>query len=287
MANFTTREQFEDHCQAAAWSQYVGEGAILCRVLGNQFLYVAAQDVSLTPCLITMGYWESWITLAIAKHLKRGMRCLDIGANCGYYTLLMAMRAGAENVIAIEPNHTLVTLLLRSLAANGYGAVQVLPVLAGESTLQFVPLAVPAYLWGGAQVCRGKLPPDTLLASVQPTSDAYQNDDVLHTYCDQVCVDDLDLIKERSLDLVKIDVEGYELEVWKGMQRTLDANPHLKIFMELTPCCHSESDLNQFLSDLEQRNITLRQVAFDGSIQPMSPDEIRGATDWLMLYLAQ
>jgi len=50
------------------------------------------------------GFWESWVTVAVARHLQAGMCCVDVGANYGYYTLLMASFVGPEGrIIACEP----------------------------------------------------------------------------------------------------------------------------------------------------------------------------------------
>ena len=67
------------------------------------------------------GHWESWITLAIARLVRPGWRCLDVGANHGYYTLIMADGVGPTgNVLAVEPNRKPARLLPLTLSVNGF-----------------------------------------------------------------------------------------------------------------------------------------------------------------------
>jgi len=83
------------------------------------------------------GFWESWITLAVARHLRPGSRRIDVGANCGYFTALFASLVGsAGRVWAWEPNPDLARDLRESIRLNGYGSV----------ALAELVLAVKAYL---------------------------------------------------------------------------------------------------------------------------------------------
>ena len=85
-----SREQIEDWCRGKAQSYLVpfedGASAVACRVLGKYIMYCAALDSALTPHLALNGIWEPWITMAIARHVQPGMRCMDIGACYGYNT---------------------------------------------------------------------------------------------------------------------------------------------------------------------------------------------------------
>ncbi|RIK75269.1 hypothetical protein DCC62_13755 [candidate division KSB1 bacterium] len=52
----------------------------------------------------------------------------------------------------------------------------------------------------------------------------------------QVQVAPLDeLVKEKQIDFVKIDVEGGEIEVLKGMRQILQSNPALRLIVEWNP----------------------------------------------------
>ncbi len=98
-----TREQLEEWCRGQTRVMPAGD-VNLCRVLGKYLMYVIPQDLTLTPHLALDGIWESWVTMAIARHLKPGMRCMDVGACYGYYSLLMADVVGPSGYVeAWEP----------------------------------------------------------------------------------------------------------------------------------------------------------------------------------------
>ena len=44
-----------------------------------------------------------------------------------------------------------------------------------------------------------------------------------------------DLVPRGPVRVVKIDAEGYELEVWKGMRRIIVDNPELAVIIEFGP----------------------------------------------------
>ena len=67
------------------------------------FVYEDPED-RVSECLRPFGFWEGHETLAICKSVKRGQVALDLGANIGYHTLLLAKMVGPEGrVAAFEP----------------------------------------------------------------------------------------------------------------------------------------------------------------------------------------
>src|SRR5688500_10243311 len=66
----------------------------LCLVLGRYSMYVDTVDQYISPHLMLDGYWESWVTLAMAKIIKPNWVCTDVGSCMGYYTILMADAVG-------------------------------------------------------------------------------------------------------------------------------------------------------------------------------------------------
>src|SRR6187402_1960175 len=106
------RAALEDAARRGAQAVNMANGALLCRVLTKYLMFVDPDDLGVTPRLCLDGFWESWVTAAIARALRPGAFCVDVGANHGYYTLLMADAAGPHGrVLALEPNPTLAGLL--------------------------------------------------------------------------------------------------------------------------------------------------------------------------------
>ena len=106
------RTKFEFNVRSMSQSVYLGNSTVLCRILTKYMCYVDSLDVSLTPHLCLNGYWESWITQAMIRVLRKGFYCLDIGANCGYYSLIMAdIVSESGRIMAVEANPRLSSLL--------------------------------------------------------------------------------------------------------------------------------------------------------------------------------
>ena len=66
------RAELEQRARAACQSSYLGDHTSLCRVLGKFLCYVDTRDRHLAPHLIMNGFWEPWITVAIAQRLQPG-----------------------------------------------------------------------------------------------------------------------------------------------------------------------------------------------------------------------
>src|SRR5262249_37644456 len=129
-----TREAFESICHQGARSQYVGDNLCLCRVLGSSLMYVDTRDHVHAPHLMMDGFWESWITVAMMRALSPGMVAVDVGANLGYYTIVMGKSVGPTGrVIACEPNKSLVEIVKQSLLLCGLAEITTIEIRAAHS----------------------------------------------------------------------------------------------------------------------------------------------------------
>ena len=98
------------------------DDSILCRVLGRYKMYVDCNDVGLAPHLMLDGYWEMHVTEAILRFVRSGMTVVDVGANQGYFTMLLADLVGPNGrVFAAEPNTHMMTLLRSRSFSTGSG----------------------------------------------------------------------------------------------------------------------------------------------------------------------
>lgn len=137
--------------------------------------------------------------------VRPGMHVVDVGANIGYCTMMFSSLVGERGrVWSIEPDPVNLLELEATVAENRLaGQVTVLPVAAGasEGTVRFEP---------GLNSC------------VTPQGRS------------EVAVKSLDSLKLDRVDLIKIDVEGYEGAVLDGALATL-ARCQPSLFMELHP----------------------------------------------------
>lgn len=263
------RAKLEQHARQNCQNVFLGDNGILCRVLGKYLLFTDPNDITITPHLCLNGFWESWITLAIARILKPGMICVDVGANHGYYTLIMADAVETSGrVIAIEPNPKLVELLAMSLEVNGFDKrVELVPKAAANQNDAKVWLTVPPQHLGDASVSNRR-------------SDRLHSTEVMTVTIDNVTAG------FPRIDLVKIDVEGVEEAVWDGMQRTLNANPEIVILMEFTAGRNLHA--LDFVRKIEACEFPLCVIGPDGNFNPVSAEKLVNNTsdsEWSMLYL--
>jgi FkbM family methyltransferase len=254
----SSRAELEEASRRKAAGVYYGDHRLLCRLLGDFLAFVDTRDLMLGPRLVLDGFWESWVTVAIARHLGPGMRCVDVGANYGYYTLLMATACGPEGrVVACEPNPLLAeTYLPQNLALNGfYHGVEICPKVIGNLDDR----AVDFVLHDG----------DFATSSLERWAYAHRCGTVQAPAItlDRLCAD------WPRLDLVKIDAEGAEALVWDGMQVTLRRFPHAAVVLEL----HLRRDPPQavgLLHEIERAGYQLRHINYEGEIVPTDADTI-------------
>ncbi len=76
----------------------------------------------------------------ITKDLRPGDTFVDVGANCGLFSLIAASKVGPTgNVIGIEPSQALLPRLHFNVAANGFDQVRIFPIAVGDcvGTMRF------------------------------------------------------------------------------------------------------------------------------------------------------
>ncbi len=154
---------------------------------------------------------------AFRAAVRPGAVVLDVGANVGSYTLLFAMWAGATGrVFAFEPAPEARDGLRMHVALNGLeGRVEIVAAAAAASV-------------GTARVrIDGASGANALAAGLYHAAAGYI--DVETTTIDAFCE------RHRTRpDVLKIDVEGAELDVLKGARRVL-AQQDLQAFLEFHP----------------------------------------------------
>jgi FkbM family methyltransferase len=179
------------------------------------------------------GSWEPVVSRLIDQRLGPGQTFVDVGANTGWYTVLAARKVGPSGrVVALEPSPANFSWLKENLRKNDLDNVRTVNEAAWSSEAELSLFQGPASNSGAS----------TLVPSFAATKD-----------CDQV-----GLVRARPLTAIlspdeistmrvlKIDVEGAELEVIRGLEPILDLAPHeLEIFLELNPNEYGVEDLLQ------------------------------------------
>jgi FkbM family methyltransferase len=190
-----------------------------------------------------MTWRRDWKTDAVASVLRhRSGALIDVGANVGQ-TLLDFLSAPVRSTyLGFEPNLTCYQHLAAFISANHLENCRVVPAGLGERS-------AVSRLYRTGDVDSG----GTMLAQLRPRSQ------VRSEPCCIYQLDDLaDLLPESRIALVKVDVEGGELEVLRGMEATVRrANPwmicevlHRDEFAEAEPYRRRCAALTRFLQDI-------------------------------------
>ena len=149
-------------------------------------------------------YWYGWYeekeSRFLLKILEHGMVMIDAGANIGYYSMMVAARSVGSQVFAFEPSSANANRLRKNIQLNNCTNVTVVPLALGNNN------AVTT-LYQSAVDNSGMtslIPPENANGTTEPVQ-VIRLDDWAATN------------KLLTLDLIKIDIEGFELFALEGM----------------------------------------------------------------------
>jgi len=155
------------------------------------------------------GTYEICSTRLIQAFLRPGMTFADVGANIGYYTVLAGRAVGESGTVySFEPNAALLPRLEENVRLNDlFGRVRILPQAVTRKS-------------GEIRFYRSTASDNSGLSSTLPGDCRSDQGEVVPC----VSLDDFaaKLAVGRRIDLIKIDVEGAELDVLEGGHETLE-----------------------------------------------------------------
>lgn len=186
-------------------------------------MLVDAGDVGVGQWIRCAQTWEPNEGRFLRAFLNPGLNAIDVGANIGYFTLLMSRAvAPAGSVLAVEAEPENFRLLRANVERSGLANVDLLPVAAHRAP-GLMSVTRNQSNQGGTHVVG---PAGGRIAwPVQ----AVRLDDVLDP--------------DAAIDFVKIDVEGLDHAVVQGLEKTL-GRWHPVLLVELNPVAielHGES----------------------------------------------
>jgi len=232
------------------------------RVVGGNTMRVRTDD-AVGRALAVSGTWEPNVTSIFIRDLSPGDVCLDVGAHIGYYTLLASKLVGATgHVYAFEPSPVNYRSLSGNLARNNVANVTASNVAVGASSGQ-------AILHEGPGTNTGR-------ATVTPISDDDASADRRDVIVDVrpieeiVSKDDLPRIR-----LVKIDVEGSELDVLRSLEPVLAAGQPITLLLEFTAGWSDDAHAGAYVEELCRRHGLARYRLMTGyTLRHFFPSEL-------------
>jgi FkbM family methyltransferase len=248
----------EAEIRALCANAYLGAQTAVCRVLGRYKLFVDTFDVGLSTHLLLDGYWEMWLTEALAEAVRPGMTVVDVGANLGYFTLLMADLVGpGGHVCAFEPNRPIAERLRKSVDVNGFAdRVRICEdALADQDGVPAV-LVVPASEPKNAHVVGCATPLDASAPGLLP-----------------ITTRRFDSFPELlDATVIKIDADTSEEAIWRGLRGRLLRPGPLTIFLEFAPARYA--DPCAFLTEILAAGFDLRLLTLEAGIRRVSRGEV-------------
>lgn len=237
---------------------YVGDHVALTWALDRYKMYVDTRDKAIAVHLLTEGGWEPDVTRLLASTVKRGMKVVDVGANVGYFSLLLADRAGPDGMLwAFEPDPRNYELLSWNLDVNGFTPWSRPYQLAAFDRRTQVRFWQNPINFGGHSVLTGDS--GEVGGSVIQV-DAAPLDDVI----------------SAPVDVMKIDAEGSEPFIWEGMRQTVERSPNLRVLLEFDPLQirGKGREPQDFLCRIRQDGFRIHRIRHDASLHPASDEEL-------------
>lgn len=175
------------------------------------------------PEILFKGDFEPGERDFVASFVKPGMTVVDAGANVGFYSILASVLVAGEGCVhSFEPGRLTFKRLLQNLELNNCKNVvpsrTALSNKKKEVIFSVDPLnpTLDSHCFIRTDSDKLKLAPTDEIVTCQ-TLDEY------FSACDK-----------RTVDFIKIDVEGSELELLQGAEATLAASPKIVILLECT-----------------------------------------------------
>lgn len=222
-------------------------GGVSFRIFINPY-----QNGTVDTVIAQTGLWEEKLSTSLKKHLTPESYFIDIGANIGYHTLFAASILTKGHVFAIEPQPRLCNQIKKSLDSNNFKNITIINKALGDKN-DTLKLYIRDENIGSSSIGDNSNIGMCDVSSTELVSVA-RLDDIM--------------CKVPRIDVIKIDIEGYEFEALTGA-RSLLKKFHPAIFLELSPMFY-ESDYHgkteafiNFLVELEYSFYDLEDKKFD------------------------
>jgi FkbM family methyltransferase len=207
----------------------------------NVRMILNTNDQGISQELIRKGSHEPLSTKILMENLHEGMRIVDVGANLGYFALQEAKAVESKGrVYAIEPVPQNYFLLKQNTILNNLQNMKVFNLAIGDKDESLSLFLGKASNWASAF----RTPINTERKITVPSMR-------LDTF----------LKNREKVDLIRMDVEGYEAKIVDGMEKTLKQK-NLMLFMEIHPIFMGKKRCKELLRKLTNHGFTPFAVVF-------------------------
>ena len=178
---------------------------------------------------VALEKYEPYETQLILRQAKTGDVVVDVGANIGYYTVLLADKVGKSGkVYAFEPDKTNFEILKKNIEENNLENVVAIQAAVGSKNGKSF-LYKSKENFGDHKL---KTPPILTKLKSPPLEER-----------EVIQVIRLDSFIKEKVDLIKIDTQGWEPEVIEGAKKIISENKPV-MFLEYSPASYKLAKLN-------------------------------------------
>ena len=192
------------------------DGSMLVQTIHGTKYFIDPNDEIMAPQLVVYRQWEPDLSAFMVNSTTPDTVFIDIGANFGYFSCLVGSRIGNQGagcVIAAEPNPLMQKLFRKNVKINWSMAPIVLHDCAVAEQAGHVEFSIPAERAANA----------SLVSATTKTSD-------IKMVVKSITLDQL--AAGRKVDIMKIDVEGFETAVLRQAGETIARSPDINIVIE-------------------------------------------------------
>jgi FkbM family methyltransferase len=211
----------------------------------NSFLMYLNLDEYIDKNIVTNSFelcTEKWLK----DFIEPGQTIIDIGANIGYFSLVSSEHIGDGKIFAVEPTRYGYQELEKNIAINNFSNIIPKKIALGSCNQKNVNISYKPdnYTTGDVTGIRSSwLNQEGKVTSVQIETEDYCDFITLDTFVEQQEI--------NRLDILKIDVDGLELNVLKGgINSILNFKPVIILELEYNRNQNSSGDLKGELLDI-------------------------------------
>lgn len=235
-----------------AFQKYILNNQFIIKKIENFEMILDTKTPGISKTLATRRKREEDMTYLIKKELKPGMTAFDCGANIGYYALLEANCVGPSGkVITIEPDSRNYELLQKNLKLSPLRNIFSTENVALSNFSGVANLEITKY--SNLNKINSKKTKSNSTKEVK-------------------CLSFKDLLNEnvKSIDFVRMDIEGHEVEVFESIYDCLnDLKSGFTIFLEVHPNEYNENhSFKKILSKFLTNGFYCKYIVSAGSPQP-------------------
>ena len=248
---------------------YAGAERALVRLSSGEYICVDTNSLDSTDYLLGWEMEADFLPV-FRSFLRPESVVLDIGANFGLYTATSATFVKNHGrIYSFEANPHTFGLLKRTLYANRltqYSNVIAVNALVGDRAGPRVLHYLPQFLGGATLTDIGQWGAEKRSVEL-----------------DMIMIDEF-LPKDLAVDVVKIDVEGHEPFVIRGMQQTIRRSPTIRIFVEFVEeFLRHTVDAEQFVKEIDLLGLRICRILPRFRLELIEPQRaLRGANFCLL-----